>query len=347
MKYDLFFVSTLTIDDTAWNTFKSRFPLAHKVENVQSFADIASKSFTTFFWVVWNDIHVTDESVFDFTVFPNDTRKIFVFKHGDLYNGISLCSKYHTLTANELTYRVFLNAANIDRVVSCSNFDIVFISYKEPNADDVFLQLQSKFPRAKRIHGITGIHQAHIAAATIATTPMFWVVDGDAIIDDNFKFDYCVPPKDVNAVHVWRSINPVNGLSYGYGGVKLLPRDLTLKLNTESTDMTTSISYNFKAMPAVSNITQFNTDPYNAWKSAFRECVKLSSKVIERQNSVETNNRLDTWCTVSTDVAYAKYAIAGAIAGREYGTLHTGDIDALKKINDFDWLYQRWSDQNL
>jgi phosphoribosylpyrophosphate synthetase len=34
----------------------------------------------------------------------------------------------------------------------------------------------------------------------------------------------------------------------------------------------------------VSNITAFNTDPYSTWKSAFRECVKLSSKIIDRQD---------------------------------------------------------------
>ena len=62
-------------------------------------------------------------------------------------------------------------------------YDIVFISYKEPNADDNWEALKSRFPNAKRIHGVKGIHQAHIAAANKCFTKMFWIVDGDAMTD--------------------------------------------------------------------------------------------------------------------------------------------------------------------
>jgi hypothetical protein len=127
-------------------------------------------------------------------------------------------------------------------------------------------------------------------------------------------------------------------LEYGNGGVKLLPRKLTLDMDVNSADMTTSISTKFKIVDEVSNITAFNTDPFNSWKSAFRECCKLASRVIDRQNDNETQIRLDRWCTIGSDLD----AIAGAIAGREYGTTHTGDIDALKKINDFVWLKEKF-----
>lgn len=347
MKYDLFFVSTSTIDTYSWNTFKSRFPLAQKIENVKSFNDISSRAFTKLFWIVWNDINIIDDSIFEFEVPQWYEHFNHVFKHGDQYNGIALCSKLHDMSSNELIYRFIVNKKEIDRVVSVSNFDIVFISYKEPNADEMYEKLKLRFPRAKRIHGVTGIHQAHIEAAKLSTTRLFWVVDGDAEIDDNFHFDYCVPAKDSNAVHVWRSINPVNGLTYGYGGVKLLPTALTLVLDVNSADMTTSISHNFKPINWISNITQFNTDPYNAWKSAFRECVKLSSKIINGQNTEETNARLNTWCTVCNDVPYSSYALAGANEGRQYGLDNINSPSALKKINDFDWLYERWCNRNL
>ena len=108
-------------------------------------------------------------------------------------------------------------------------YDIVFISYKEPNADEVYAKLKETYPMAKRVHGIDGIHNAHVAAAKKCFTKMFWVVDGDAVIKDDFKFDYEVSEYDLDCVHVWRCENPINGLVYGYGGVKLLPRSLTLK----------------------------------------------------------------------------------------------------------------------
>ncbi len=217
-------------------------------------------------------------------------------------------------------------------------YDIFFISYNESHADTNYLHLKKRFPLAQRVHGIKGIHQAHIKAATLSLTKMFWVVDADAVIKDDFQFDFVVPDKYLNAVHVWRSSNPINELEYGYGGVKLLPKRLTMQMDTNRIDMTTSISDVFFANEQVSNVTMFNTDPFNTWKSAFRECVKLSSKVIDRQVDKETENRLLIWCTVGADQPYGEYAIAGALAGRVYGTDHRSNSDALRMINNFEWL---------
>lgn len=219
-------------------------------------------------------------------------------------------------------------------------YDIVFISYQEPNADENFEKLKQRFPMAKRVHGVKGIHQAHIAAAKKCFTKMFWVVDADAQIVDNFNFDYEVDKYNLETVHVWRSMNPINDLVYGYGGVKLLPRSLTINMDTSKPDMTTSISSKFKAVHEVANVTGFNTDPFNTWKSAFRECAKLSSKIIDRQKNEETEQRLQTWCTVGSDRRFGDYAIAGANAGREFGL--SDNID-LKLINDFDWLQEQFN----
>ena len=213
-------------------------------------------------------------------------------------------------------------------------YDIIFISYNESNADENFARLKERFPLAKRVNGVTGIHQAHIAAAKKALTKMFWVVDGDAVILDSFKFDHIVSDYDLDVVHVWRSRNPVNGLEYGYGGVKLLPKKLTMTMDTESVDMTMSISSKFKAIEEVSNITAFNTDPFSSWRSAFRECCKLASI-----DDPEAILRLSRWCVVGSDLD----AIAGAKAGKKYGQENAADPAALSKINDFTWLRDQWS----
>jgi hypothetical protein len=222
-------------------------------------------------------------------------------------------------------------------------YDIIFISYNEPNADENWKKLQSRFPFAQRIHGVKGIHQAHITAATRALTRMFWVVDGDAEILEDFNFEFKPDKYNYNTVHVWRSINPINDLTYGYGGVKLLPRRLTLNLDTSTADMTTSISKNFRAINEVSNITAFNTDEFSTWRSAFRECVKLASKTIQGQVDEETEARLETWCTRGKDKPFGEFAIAGACAGRRYGTDNANGTDALKLINDFDWLKEQFN----
>ena len=217
-------------------------------------------------------------------------------------------------------------------------YDAVFISYNEPDADERYKRLLERYPNTKRIHGVKGIHQAHIAAAKKCSTIMFWVIDGDADLLPEFNLDHKVNEYDLDCVHVWRSRNPINNLIYGYGGVKLLPRRLTMKVDVNSTDMTTSISDRFKAMPFVSNVTNFNTDEFSTWKSAFRECAKLSSKVIDRQEEGETNERLKIW-TTRAHGRFCEYAIRGARAGMEFGL--SGGAD-LRLINNFEWLQERF-----
>jgi hypothetical protein len=222
-------------------------------------------------------------------------------------------------------------------------YDIVFISYNELNAEENYARLSSRFsaPTLKRITGVAGIHNAHIAAAKKAMTKMFWVVDGDAQVLDTFNFSYQVPNNELDYVHVWRSQNPINGLVYGNGGIKLLPKKLTMNMDTSRIDMTTSISTLFKPMPEISNITAFNTDPFNTWRSAFRECAKLASSSIDRQNDEETQHRLNVWCTVGND----ENAIKGALAGRAYGEKNASNKEALFKINDFTWLKDHWLEE--
>ena len=96
------------------------------------------------------------------------------------------------------------------------NYDIVFISFNEPTADRGYLDLLKNIVELDncvyRIHGVHGIHQAHIEAAKVAKTKMFWVVDADARILPNFKFNINLDPSEEDIVHVWRSINPINNL---------------------------------------------------------------------------------------------------------------------------------------
>ena len=217
-------------------------------------------------------------------------------------------------------------------------YDAVFISYNEPDADERYKRLLERYPNTKRVHGVKGIHQAHIEAAKKCYTKMFWVIDGDADLLPEFNLDHKVSEYDLDCVHVWRSRNPINDLVYGYGGVKLLPRRLTMNVDVSSTDMTTSISDRFKAMPFVSNVTSFNTDEFSTWKSAFRECAKLSSKVIDRQEEGETNERLKIW-TTRAHGRFCEYAIRGARAGMEFGL--SGGAD-LRLINNFEWLQERF-----
>jgi hypothetical protein len=316
----------------------------------EDYLDALQNSPTEMFWIIPPYVNPTDRFTFN-TYFTHDQtydRQInHAYLNGKYHDGIVLCSKRGKFSRREFDYKFIANKKEVDIVISTPKpYDIVFISYQEPNADENYERILERFPRCKRVHGVKGIHQAHIAGAKLCNTELFWIIDGDATIVDDFNFDYQVARWDKEMVHVWRSQNPINDMVYGYGGVKLFPTDLTINMDTSKPDMTTSISTKFKAVHDISNITAFNTDAFNSFKSAFRECTKLSSKVIDRQKNEETEDRLRIWTTVGKDRPYGEDAIRGAREGAAYGMANQGNTEALKKINDFDWLKERF-DANI
>ncbi len=317
----------------------------YTVNNYQDYLNAKKDCNYDLFWMVNDSFLPVDNFDWNFNITHHNQyeRKInHVWKNGDYFDGIALTNKKLNISQREIDYRFFVTKKEYKEIGSMPKpYDIVFISNGEPNADDNFDLLSETFPRAKRVMDIKGIHAAHKRAAELVETDMFWVVDGDAEIIDGFDFNYYVPAYDIDGkdtVHVWRSLNPINGLVYGYGGVKLLPTNLTRNLDQTTTDMTTSISDKFKGIEEMSNTSVFNTDSFSAWRSGFRECAKLSSRTIARQKDDETEFRLDAWCTRGADKPFGKAAIAGAKAGRAFGEDNKDNAQELVKINDFEWL---------
>ncbi len=349
-----FYVNKKEIDTVA---SKYQYPIRYVV-SYNEYIKIAKEESKSMFWCVRPDIVITEPSVFDIYFDPLDGKYDYdrninhVFKNGNFYDGLMLMSKNNILTEKEFKFRFPIEKKEWNMVVSePKSYDVVFISYNEVNADINYEKLKIKRPDAKRVHGVKGIHNAHLEAAKLVTTEMFWVVDADAeLVDDfNFEIEYFAHYDSGNrleqtsTVHVWASQNPINDLIYGYGGVKLLPTKRTLEMNLESVDMTTSISRKFRSVNKVSNITAFNTDEFSTWRSAFRECVKLVTKVVDENYDEETENRLFTWCITGDDRPFGEYAIKGARAGKKYGEANIEDSEALRKINDYSWLLEQFN----
>jgi hypothetical protein len=225
--------------------------------------------------------------------------------------------------------------------------DVFFLSYDEMYAADNFEILQLFAPHAKRVHGIKGIFEAHQECARQSNTSHFYVVDADAIMEEEFSFKFT--PKstrlvyqsipETDCVFVWRSRNPINDLIYGYGAVKLFPKQKLLDAKHWNVDMTTSIGATFVPKFQISNTTAFNTDPFNTWKSAFRECTKLSSAIIPNSDNADNEYRLRKWCdSADKSRPFSAYCALGAQQGEEFGHRYRHKPAILNKINDFTWL---------
>ena len=63
------------------------------------------------------------------------------------------------------------------------------ISFLEAEADRNFAKLKLQFPEAQHVKNVEGIENAHKKCGELAKVKMVYIVDADADIMDDFKFD--------------------------------------------------------------------------------------------------------------------------------------------------------------
>lgn len=164
-----------------------------------------------------------------------------------------------------------------------TEFDTIFLSYDEPNAERNYSDLLDKAPWAKRVHGVKGFDAAHRACAELSETDWLVTVDADNIVRPEFFDLHLDDYFDVKTNCIsWNGLNAINGLSYGNGGLKLWRKSFLLNMacheladNPEqAVDFCWESGYK-NAMRTYSDVYN-NASPYQAFRVGFREGVKLS-----------------------------------------------------------------------
>lgn len=250
------------------------------------------------------------------------------------------------------------------------DYDIIYLSYDEPNAEKNYADLCSKIPWAKRVHGVEGSDAAHKACAELSETDRFITVDGDNVIkteflhqeydlnnhedvhwNNNVDFDQCVIS--------WTAKNTINGLMYGNGGLKCWPKQKVLDMKTHENadpnnvhaqvDFCWDLQY-IQMNTCYSEILN-NETPQQAWRAGFREGVKMAldrgikpSKEEFLSGHWKNLHRLWIWLMVGSDVENGRWAIHGAREGL-YKTMLT-DWDFVN-VRDFEWLNNYWDNKDI
>lgn len=346
--YDII-VATKGDDHGSFESIKAEYPHAlwlPRTKNIgTAMRQARDLALTEMFWLVTDEFFRARKREVDLAWKPPEFDRVYPHRWDATqvngrpmrgYRGLYLIPRSYEITDD------MVRAQSLGKVKSVHNFDIVtdeydifFISYDERYADRHFGLLQRRFPRVRRVHGIEGIANAHRFCAEQSRGEMFWTVDADTLVDETFDFDFEPEDYDRAYLHVWKSRNPVNDLEYGWGAIKLWPRDLVLAHDGGYLDFTTSAG-NLKIMDEVVATSSFNSDPFRAWRSGFREAVKLARNV-HLGDTGESLGRLHRWCSVAKRVPNASDAMRGANDGLWY--FMEGD-EAITRINDFAWLHQ-------
>jgi len=239
--------------------------------------------------------------------------------------------------------------------VDLADLDCIFVTYDEPNKEELWVKIKNMVPCDKRVDGVKGSDAAHKAAAQASDTDRFILIDGDNLPDPAFFNQTLVLPNEEyqNAVFRWRARNNINGLMYGNGGLSSWTREFVNTMQThEATDGRTETQVEFCfdplywAMHDCFSTTYPNGSAFHAWRAGFREGVKMcldrgrKPSVAEFQQRVHSKNldNLTIWHNVGADVEYGEWAIAGSRMGT-YMTMLTAwdhtqvqDFDALAEL---------------
>jgi len=215
--------------------------------------------------------------------------------------------------------------------------DIVFISYDEKNANLNWDILKKQHPRAKRLHGIDGQLNALREAARISETDHYFAVFAKTQINPEFKFNFLPDRLRTPSHYILNARNMSNDLEYGTMGVILYNCDLLLNANEDQFGVDFTTSFPIQVVPELSAFAHFAEDEYRAWRTAFRECTKLQSRCIRDQVDIETQHRLNVWCTHAHG-DYSEWVLRGA----NDGVAFADSGEDLKQINDWYWLRNRF-----
>lgn len=235
------------------------------------------------------------------------------------------------------------------------SYDIFMIAYGEPNAGENWQRLRHRAPEARLIENVQGAFSCYAACAAAARTPFFFSVDADNWVLDGFNFEVDFEPR-TSEIAMWQSRNPVNGLEYGHGAIKLFPTASMLASAKrggfdQAIDFPTLVPAN-RYIRVCASEHRFNGDAYSSWAAAFRECAKLALATRLGRGPEDRKVAsfwLKAWCTRrKPEAAYGDWCLRGAAEGRAFGLEHLSDLEELGRcINDYAWLRARFREQHV
>ena len=181
---------------------------------------------------------------------------------------------------------------------------------------------------------------------------IFFIIDGDnRVLEDRLDRKLQLEEVSNQWVLSWSSLNSMNALIYGNGGLKLWPREVAMGIKTHENALKTGDQTDYCFVAKYYMVDDFvtetvvNTTPRQAFRAGFREGVKMSLQwgkqvSLNRENfnsalGKQNRLRLKIWCEVGADVMNGYWAILGARLGLKMNVI---DLFNHRFINSYDWI---------
>lgn len=231
-------------------------------------------------------------------------------------------------------------------VLNVSELDIFLMSYDEPNADKHWSHLTNLAPWSKRVSGIKGFDSVHRHCASLSETEWFVTVDADTTMRESF-LDLTIDLNKYGARNFcWASMNHLNGLAYGNGGLKVWHRPFALNMSFhefgDSVDFCWDTDYlSFSSIYSDVHITG---SAYQAFRAGYREGVKLTrleGKVIPikdwDQLHPQNLRNVSIWASIGSHHENGIWALLGTRLGildNALERISNEDVNSYELITD-------------
>jgi hypothetical protein len=156
-----------------------------------------------------------------------------------------------------------------------------------------------------------------------------------AKLEVNQRFDWTWQPDRMQQPkhYIFHADNPVNGLVYGHQAMIAYNKKLVLENTGVGLDFTLDQAH--EVVPIVSGTANYAETPWMAWRTAFREALKLRASLPD----VENEYRLKVWLKEdSGTIANGHWSHKGAQDAVEYYDAVNGNPTELRKSYEWDWL---------
>ena len=216
---------------------------------------------------------------------------------------------------------------------------VFFISNGESNADKNWEQLIKICPRAIRVDKVEGGRRAvfHRCVDLAGNAQQFFVVTGKNYVTDRTVFDY--PVQDTKNAHIiFYAKNMSNRLEYGHMGVVCYDKNLVLN-TPENFGLDFTEYSNTHTIPRVVSEARFATTPYEAWRTAFRETVKLTLK-----HGHDNQLWLDRWLAFA-EGENSEWVLKGAEDGYQFAQQHHDNKEMLRNSESWEWLQEYFTSE--
>jgi len=212
--------------------------------------------------------------------------------------------------------------------------DIVFFSNGEACAEANYKHLISlNLPnRIVRIDKVKGRVASQHAAANASNTPWYFLVNAKLKVNADFDFSWHPDIFKSNRHYIFTATNPVNNLKYGHQAI--VANNKTLTMNTVVKGLDFTMDSPTEVVNLNSGIAMYNTSIWDTWRTAFRECIKLSYA-----NDNESKFRLNAWLMIGNS-EYGEHSIRGATDAVNYYYSVNGDLNKLMLSYDWAWLHE-------